>query len=123
MCGIPARPSTFLVLPPLSVCVAHIFFSVTNNIHKQLVKMKHSFATSILSLGYVAVANADFNGIRRIPRSNSARNLNLFDGDASSETLPELVNIGFGRIPADAFPLGKCQGDCDDDGDCEVRLK
>jgi len=31
-------------------------------------------------------------------------------------------NVGDERIPAEAFPLGNCQGDCDNNGDCQDGL-
>ena len=84
--------------------------------------MKLSSATYFLSLslGLIVVTNADFNGLRRLSRSNNARKLSLLDGAASSTSLPELVTIGNNGSPADVFPLGECKGDCDKDDDCEV---
>ena len=37
--------------------------------------------------------------------------------------LPELDVTGNNGSPAEAFPLGACEGDCDDDGDCKVRIE
>jgi hypothetical protein len=40
-------------------------------------------------------------------------------------TLPaagHLVLMGDAGLPAGAFPLSRCQGDCDTDRDCQVRL-
>lgn len=39
---------------------------------------------------------------------------------SSENNLIELVNVGNDGIPVDVFPLGQCQGDCDNDDDCEV---
>jgi hypothetical protein len=39
---------------------------------------------------------------------------------ADSTTLTKYGNNG---IPAEAFPLGRCQGDCDKDSDCRTGLK
>jgi len=79
--------------------------------------MKLSFATNVLSLGsIVTVANADFNGLRRL----SARNVNR-DDTSHRKLNPELSDVGNNGSPASAFPLSACQGDCDDDDDCEVR--
>jgi hypothetical protein len=32
-----------------------------------------------------------------------------------------LVLMGNNNVPANNFPLGRCQGDCDLDADCAVR--
>jgi hypothetical protein len=32
-----------------------------------------------------------------------------------------LIIMGDGDLPAENFPLGECEGDCDGDGDCAVR--
>jgi hypothetical protein len=40
-------------------------------------------------------------------------------------TLPavgQLVLMGDANIPAGAFPLSRCEGDCDTDADCKVRI-
>jgi hypothetical protein len=40
-------------------------------------------------------------------------------------TLPavgQLVLMGDANSPAGAFPLSRCEGDCDTDADCEVRF-
>jgi hypothetical protein len=40
-------------------------------------------------------------------------------------TLPavgQLVLMGDANMPAGAFPLSRCEGDCDTDADCEVRI-
>ena len=34
-----------------------------------------------------------------------------------------LTSVGNGGLPADAFPLKLCQGDCDTDADCEGNLR
>ncbi|KAL7534733.1 hypothetical protein ACHAXR_006052, partial [Thalassiosira sp. AJA248-18] len=36
---------------------------------------------------------------------------------------PSLVHVGDNGSPAEAFPLGLCEGDCDDDNDCESLLQ
>jgi hypothetical protein len=33
-----------------------------------------------------------------------------------------LVLMGNDNVPASSFPLGRCQGDCDVDADCKVRV-
>jgi hypothetical protein len=35
----------------------------------------------------------------------------------------ELVYVGNGGVPADKFPLGKCEGDCDNDSECQGDLR
>jgi len=80
----------------------------------QYFKMKLSAAAYILNLGFVAVADADFNGLHRVSRAANSRKLNLFD--------TELADVGNNGSPASAFPLSACQGDCDDDNDCEVSV-
>ena len=35
--------------------------------------------------------------------------------------LPVVTHVGDNGLPAEAFPLANCQGDCDRDSDCEVR--
>ena len=37
-------------------------------------------------------------------------------------SLPSLVKLGNNGLPAEVFPLAECEGDCDHDGECEVRL-
>ena len=37
----------------------------------------------------------------------------------TSSTLP-FQDIGNNGSPAEVFPLGECQGDCDNDGECQV---
>ena len=37
-------------------------------------------------------------------------------------TTNQLVLMGDNGSPSTAFPLGQCQGDCDSDSDCEVRI-
>jgi len=39
----------------------------------------------------------------------------------STSTLP-LQDIGNNGVPAEVFPLGQCQGDCDNDGECQAGL-
>jgi len=34
----------------------------------------------------------------------------------------QLATAGNNGVPSEAFPLGNCQGDCDDDDDCSVRV-
>ena len=34
---------------------------------------------------------------------------------------PPLVHAGNNGSPASAFPLGECEGDCDNDSECQVR--
>jgi hypothetical protein len=34
----------------------------------------------------------------------------------------QLVVMGDANLPAGAFPLSRCEGDCDTDADCEVRF-
>ena len=34
-----------------------------------------------------------------------------------------LVLMGDEDEPASAFPLGECEGDCDDDSDCRVSIR
>jgi len=41
---------------------------------------------------------------------------------AGDETGHALIYVGKNGIPAEAFPLGECEGDCDTDDDCEGRL-
>jgi hypothetical protein len=42
---------------------------------------------------------------------------------APSESLyPILTDAGNNWLPADLFPLGECQGDCDDDSECALGL-
>ena len=41
---------------------------------------------------------------------------------SSPNTLPALVYAGNNGVPASAFPLKVCEGDCDSDGDCEGQL-
>jgi hypothetical protein len=36
---------------------------------------------------------------------------------------PNLVYKGSSWSPAEAFPLGNCEGDCNQDSDCQVRSK
>ena len=38
----------------------------------------------------------------------------------TTSLIPELITVGNNRNPAEAFPLGLCQGDCDNDNDCQV---
>ena len=78
----------------------------------QYFKMKLSAAVYILNLGFVA--DTDFNGLHRVSRAANSRKLNLFD--------TELADVGNNGSPASAFPLSACQGDCDDDNDCEVSV-
>jgi len=85
------------------------FLRISTSYHRTPSKMKLSFAAHVLSLGsIVAVTNADFNGLRRV----STRTAN---GDSSHRKLLELRDVG------GSGPLSACQGDCDDDDDCEVR--
>ena len=35
----------------------------------------------------------------------------------------ELIVMGDNNVPAENFPLGKCQGDCDSDTDCAVSSR
>merc|ERR1711935_267629 len=40
----------------------------------------------------------------------------------SNPTADSLQNIGNNGKPANVFPLGQCQGDCDDDNECQEGL-
>ena len=55
-----------------------------------------------------------FNGLhtRGIRAAHPARKLDTGD--------PPLTNVGDAGMPASTYPLRKCEGDCDDDDDCEV---
>ena len=44
------------------------------------------------------------------------------DGGVGTPAEGELVNVGDEGEPADAFPLGRCEGDCDEDDDCAEDL-
>ena len=51
-----------------------------------------------------------------------ARNLDA-EGFQASSGDDSLEIVGNNGNPESAFPLGKCQGDCDDDSDCQGHLK
>ena len=40
----------------------------------------------------------------------------------SSQFTPELTIVGDEGLPEGTFPLGQCQGDCDDDSECADGL-
>jgi hypothetical protein len=49
--------------------------------------------------------------------------LNTSDEPSSEPEDGEVVTVGDNNLPADKFPLGKCQGDCDNIGDCQEGLQ
>lgn len=42
--------------------------------------------------------------------------------EQSSQFTPELTIVGDEGLPEGTFPLGQCQGDCDDDSECADGL-
>ena len=43
-------------------------------------------------------------------------------GDNEGSGLPELTIVGDEGLPEGVFPLGQCEGDCDEDDDCQGAL-
>lgn len=46
----------------------------------------------------------------------------LLDDLFEETEMAQLATAGNNGVPSEAFPLGNCQGDCDDDDDCSVRV-
>ena len=51
---------------------------------------------------------------------------NLFEQDdlprTSASAVVSLTKVGNDGSPVDTFPLGECEGDCDNDSECAVRF-
>ncbi|GKY96987.1 hypothetical protein MPSEU_000657600 [Mayamaea pseudoterrestris] len=54
--------------------------------------------------------------------SNGGTSGGTSGGGTSSGNLPQVSTKGNNKNPSSAFPLGKCQGDCDSDDDCQPGL-
>ena len=59
--------------------------------------------------------------LRAEPRKDSYIQENV-GNDVRRDLLIPLQHIGNNGEPSSAFPLGECQGDCDNDGDCAPGL-
>ncbi|KAL3935785.1 MAG: hypothetical protein SGBAC_008760, partial [Bacillariaceae sp.] len=89
-----------------------------------------SFVVEDLVPGYNADCEAAFVANSMMSEIENFENYNCqemveFYGRASEYLCPKplpLTVVGNNGIPESAFPLGWCQGDCDDDGDCEAGL-
>ena len=95
-------------------------FDIANTKRNLLPNMKLSLEILYLTIGSVIIADADANDLRsRLPREDNATVSNSFRRSAvhDRKLQTELLSVGNNVEPGS---LSACQGDCDDDVDCEV---